>query len=69
MTQINDIFMSFQASYHDTSNFDGEFTAETVEFTPCDKQLIMSIDQNEFASFSYINTAYPSTSPRALTIV
>ncbi|CAF4327826.1 unnamed protein product, partial [Adineta steineri] len=49
------------ASYHDTSNFDGQFTGEPFQFTPPDKELIMAIDQSEFESFPYVNKAYLST--------
>ncbi|CAF1442613.1 unnamed protein product [Adineta steineri] len=49
------------ASYHDTSNFDGQFTGEPFQFTPPDKELIMAIDQSEFESFPYVNKTYLST--------
>ncbi|CAF1002045.1 unnamed protein product [Adineta steineri] len=54
------IFKNF-ASYHDTSNFDGQFTGEPFQFTPPDKELIMAIDQSEFESFPYVNKAYLPT--------
>ncbi|CAF3515268.1 unnamed protein product [Adineta steineri] len=47
-------------SNQDTSNFDGEFTAEPFKFTPCDKQLLMNIDQKLFDSFSFTNNTYDS---------
>ncbi|CAF3642430.1 unnamed protein product [Rotaria sordida] len=56
-------------SNNDTSNFDEEFTSESLQLTPCDKQLIVNIDQTEFASFTYTNNAFVATSPFTATSV
>nr|XP_018666856.1 calcium-dependent protein kinase C isoform X3 [Ciona intestinalis] len=39
----------------DTGNFDKTFTKEKVKLTPCDRLLIMNLDQCEFDGFSYVN--------------
>ncbi|CAF4527523.1 unnamed protein product, partial [Rotaria socialis] len=57
------------ASNNDTSNFDEEFTSESIQLTPCDKQLLLNIDQTEFASFTYINNEFVIASPFTSTSV
>lgn len=39
----------------DASNFDDDFTFQPAQLTPTDKQLMLSIDQNNFLGFSYTN--------------
>ncbi|CAF1163715.1 unnamed protein product, partial [Didymodactylos carnosus] len=46
----------------DTSNFDREFTNEALNFTPIDKLFIMSMDQTDFESFSFLNPLFIATS-------
>jgi hypothetical protein len=47
-----------QSGLNDTSNFDGEFTSEAFQLTPCDKQMLLNLDQNEFESFHFINQSF-----------
>lgn len=43
----------------DVSNFDHEFTNEAaVNDTPTDKLLLMNIDPNLFADFSFVNPEF-----------
>jgi atypical protein kinase C iota type len=42
-------------SDRDPSNFDPQFVTESTRFTPDDPDVIMAIDQSEFAGFEYIN--------------
>jgi len=44
-----------QTSALDVDNFDKEFTSESPNFTPIDKDLLVSIDQEQFTNFSYTN--------------
>nr|XP_053637249.1 atypical protein kinase C-like [Cherax quadricarinatus] len=39
----------------DLENFDPQFTAEPVQFTPDDQRAIENIDQSEFEGFEYVN--------------
>lgn len=43
---------------HDVSNFDNVFTKEEMKNTPTDKLLLMNLDQDEFAGFSYVNPQF-----------
>ncbi|CAI4220934.1 unnamed protein product [Auanema sp. JU1783] len=43
----------------DLSNFDKEFTSESVRLTPIDRLYLMNIEQSLFEQFDYINPAYP----------
>jgi len=40
------------------SNFDTQFTGETVTRTPTDKLLLMNVDVDQFADFSYVNPEF-----------
>lgn len=40
------------------SNFDNVFTKEEMKNTPTDKLLLMNLDQDEFAGFSYVNPQF-----------
>ena len=42
----------------EASNFDPEFTTEKPILTPSDARLIASIDQSEFAGFSFVNQGF-----------
>ena len=46
-------FLSIQRSPKDSSNFDDDFTFQPAQLTPTDPQLVLSIDQNNFAGFSF----------------
>lgn len=51
--------MCHQKCNKDVSNFDREFTNELpVNDTPTDKLLLMNIDPNLFADFSYVNPEF-----------
>jgi len=39
----------------DVANFDDDFTMERPHLTPIDKNLLMSLDQEQFANFTYTN--------------
>lgn len=41
-----------------TNNFDSEFTHEKPCLTPCDTNIIKTINQGEFCSFSYVNNEF-----------
>ena len=45
----------------DTSNFDCEFTNKTPKLTPIDTKFIMTLDQNEFCGFTFINPDFAET--------
>lgn len=47
-----------QKDRHDVSNFDNVFTKEEMKNTPTDKLLLMNLDQDEFAGFSYVNPQF-----------
>ena len=40
------------------SNFDAQFTGEAVTRTPTDKLLLMNVDAEQFADFSYVNPEF-----------
>jgi len=40
------------------SNFDVQFTGEAVMQTPTDKLLLMNVDPQQFADFSYVNPEF-----------
>jgi len=40
------------------SNFDAQFTGEAVIQTPTDKLLLMNVDAEQFADFSYVNPEF-----------
>jgi len=44
-----------QASASDVSYFDADFTMEKPQLTPTDASLLMTVDQQLFAGFSYTN--------------
>ena len=46
-------FFSIQRSPKDSSNFDDDFTFQPAQLTPTDSQLVLSIDQTNFAGFSF----------------
>ena len=51
---ISDCFyFLIQRSTNDSSNFDDDFTFQPAQLTPTDAQLVLSIDQNNFAGFSF----------------
>ena len=47
-----------QQSAFDASNFDMDFTMEPAVVTPVDKELAMSIDQDQFHGFSYVSSEF-----------
>jgi classical protein kinase C len=47
-----------QTGPKDTSNFDADFTGETVKLTPGDKLFLMNMDQTEFDGFSFVNPQF-----------
>ena len=49
---------SVQKSKSDVSNFDDDFTFQEAKLTPSDTRLIMSIDQSNFAGFSFANEQF-----------
>lgn len=50
----------------DVTNFDKEFTETSPVLTPIDPDLTTSIDQSEFAGFSYVNPEFSAKRPQAL---
>ena len=47
--------MQFQKSKKDVLNFDPEFTKEEPVLTPVNPELVRTINQEEFAGFSFYN--------------
>ena len=45
----------FQKSAVDTDNFDAEFTTEHAQLSPVESALIQSMNQDDFAGFSFVN--------------
>lgn len=45
----------------DVSNFDDEFTSEKPHFTPIDKELLHSMDQEQFLNFTYVCPNFATT--------
>jgi len=45
-------------AYRDTSYSDPEFTMDPPRFTPTKKELIESMDQEQFRGFSFVNTYF-----------
>ena len=48
-------FSTFQKSKKDVLNFDPEFTKEEPVLTPVNPELVRTINQEEFAGFSFYN--------------
>lgn len=48
----------FQKSKKDALNFDAEFTKEEPVLTPINSEVVQTINQEEFAGFSFINKDY-----------
>ena len=46
-------YFLIQRSTNDSSNFDDDFTFQPAQLTPTDTQLVLSIDQSNFAGFSF----------------
>ena len=44
-----------KVSANDVSYFDADFTMEKPQLTPTDDSLLMTVDQQLFAGFSYTN--------------
>ena len=55
---LYNFFSLFQRHRKDVSNFDRQFTSETVDLTPTDKLFMMNMEQNDFAGFSYLNPEF-----------
>ncbi|XP_047133697.1 protein kinase C isoform X2 [Hydra vulgaris] len=53
--QIHPPFQPQIKSPTDVANFDTDFTRENPSFTPVDKETVMSLAQDEFSGFSYVN--------------
>ena len=51
-------FLSLQKSKKDVLNFDPEFTKEEPVLTPVNPELVRTINQEEFAGFSFYNQDY-----------
>lgn len=47
-----------QQSAFDANNFDVDFTMEPAVVTPVDKELVLSIDQEQFQGFSYVSSDF-----------
>lgn len=47
-----------QKGASDASNFDDDFTFQPAQLTPTDTQLVLSIDQTNFAGFSFTSDLY-----------
>ena len=47
-----------QKNPSDASNFDDDFTFQPAQLTPADRQLVLSIDQTNFAGFSFTSDLY-----------
>jgi len=47
-----------QKGDRDVSNFDSQFTGDSVTRTPTDKLLLMNVDTEQFADFSYVNPEF-----------
>lgn len=47
-----------QKSARDVLNFDTEFTKEEPVLTPVQPDIVRSINQDEFAGFSFVNTEF-----------
>lgn len=54
----------FQKSKRATENFDPEFTKEDAVLTPIDPAITQSINQEEFAGFSFVNEDFITNSKR-----
>jgi len=55
----NNVIFYEQKSGKDVGNFDREFTNEPpVNDTPTDKLLLMNVDANLFADFSFVNPEF-----------
>ena len=51
-------FSLIQKGPSDASNFDDDFTFQPAQLTPTDTTLVMSIDQTNFAGFSFTSDLY-----------
>ena len=51
-------FLFLQKSKKDVLNFDPEFTKEEPVLTPVNPELVRTINQEEFAGFSFYNQDY-----------
>ena len=47
--------IELQRSKRDVNNFDADFTKEEPRLTPVDAEAVRSINQEEFAGFSFVN--------------
>lgn len=47
--------VSFQKTKRDVNNFDSDFTKEEPSLTPVAAEILKTIDQKEFAGFSFVN--------------
>lgn len=54
-------FYFMQGSPVDAINFDEDFTAEIPKLTPIEKDLLISMDQEQFTNFSYTSSSFASS--------
>ena len=52
------VFINLQKSKRDVLNFDPEFTKEDPVLTPVNPEVVRTIEQAEFAGFSFYNSDY-----------
>ena len=55
---MTNFFIFLQKSKKEATNFDTEFTKEDPVLTPINQEIVKTIDQEEFAGFSYHNSAF-----------
>ena len=56
-----DLVRSLQRSKRDVNNFDADFTKEEPKLSPVDLETVRSINQDEFAGFSFVNDDFIPT--------
>jgi hypothetical protein len=53
-----ELYLLFQRSKRDFSNFDSDFISENPNLTPIDGDTVRSLNQTEFEGFTFTNSEF-----------